>query len=125
MMMTLGTFLFEIGSLPYQELSRRTDWRHGQSDRFGLRKASQFLGPGDDKITLTGALFPGTIGSFSSIETVRDMAGTGEAFTMLDGQGNVLGQWLIRSLDTRQSVFFVDGVARKADFTLELERTDG
>ncbi len=125
MMMALGPFLFEIGTAPYSELQRSTEWTYAQAERFGARKASQFTGPGDDKITLTGAIYPGqTPAKTSSLDTLRAMADAGEAYLLMDGQGNVMGHWLIRSLSDNRSVFFVDGVARKADFSLALERTD-
>lgn len=122
MMMALDLFVFELASLPYQELARRLEWRHAQAERFGARPASQYVGPGASKITLSGALYPGEIGSWSALSTIEQMADTGDAFLLTSGSGFVLGEFFIRSLDVRESVFFVDGVARKADFTLELER---
>ena len=122
MMMSLGLFVFEIGTLPYQELSRSQSWRHATVDRFNALPASQFTGPGEDSITLTGALYPGLAGSYSALDTIRAMADAGDDYVLLDGLGNVLGNWFIPSLETKASVFFVDGVARKADFTLALKR---
>ncbi len=58
MMMSLGLFLFEIGTLPYQQLARSSEYRFAESERFGARSAQQFTGEGDDKITLSGALYP-------------------------------------------------------------------
>ncbi|WP_443749693.1 phage tail protein [Asticcacaulis solisilvae] len=122
MMMTLGLFGFEIGTLPYQELARQTEWRYGKGDRFRARPAVQYLGPGTDKITLTGALYPSLAGKFSSLDTIRSMADAGQSYLMLDGLGNVMGSWIINSLSDNRSIFFVDGVARKGEFTIELER---
>ncbi|MDC7683265.1 phage tail protein [Asticcacaulis sp. BYS171W] len=124
MMMALDLFVFELASLPYQELAKRLEWRHAQAERFGARPASQFVGPGAHKVTLSGALYPGEVGSWSALSTIEAMADTGEAYLLISGTGVVLGEFFIRSLDTRESIFFVDGVARKADFTLELERSE-
>lgn len=52
------------------------------------------------------------------------MAATGEAYVLVTGTGNILGNWSIRSLSEKQELFFVDGAARKSDFTLELVRGD-
>lgn len=126
MLMALDMFAFEIGTLPYQELQRRWSWRHAQAERFGARPASQFLGPGAEDIELTGALHPGEgIGAYSAIDTLRDMAGTGDAFTLVTGVGEVLGEFFIRGIELRQDLFFVDGAARRSDFRLTLERADG
>lgn len=126
MLMALDMFAFEIGTLPYQELQRRWDWRHASSERIGARAAFQYLGPGEETIELTGALYPGEgIGSYSSIATIVEMGGTGDAYPLVSGVGQVLGAFIIRGLDMRQDLFFVDGAARRSDFRLSLERVDG
>ncbi len=122
MMMALGLFLFEIGTMPYQELTRSQSWNHAETMRFGARPVSQFTGPGNDSISLSGALYPGYIGTYSAIDTIRAMADAGEDYVLLDGLGNVLGSFYIPSLEVKTTTFFVDGVARRADFTLTLKR---
>ncbi|GGZ31965.1 phage tail protein [Asticcacaulis endophyticus] len=124
MMMTLGMFIFELASMPYQELQRRTSWRHAQTERFGARPALQYVGPGEETITVSGVLYGGVIGSYGAIEQIREMADAGDAYTMVSGTGEVLGEWAILSLDEKRSNFFVDGMHRKSDFTIELKRAE-
>ena len=124
MMMSLGMFVFSLPTLAYQDLARRTDWRFSTTSRVGARAASQGVGPGDDRISLSGALLPDVAGDMASIETLRKMGDTLDAHRLVDGLGRVLGEWVIDSLDETQSVFFEDGVARKTDFTLEIRRVD-
>lgn len=122
MMMSLDLFLFEIGTLPYQQLAQEWNWRHSKSERFGARPAAQFVGVGDETVTLSGALYPGLIGDWSSFDTIRDMADAGEAYLLMGGDYTVHGSFFIRRVSRTADLFFVDGVARRADFTLELER---
>lgn len=123
MMMALDMFVFEIGTLPYQKLQQNFEWRFAQAERFGARPASQFIGVGAEKITLTGALhFDHGIGSWSGVDDMLVMADTGDAYTLTSGSGDVLGDYFIRKFDLGQDLFFVDGAARRGDFTLELER---
>lgn len=125
MLMALDMFAFEIGTLPFQELQRRFSWRFAKGDRVGVRPASQFLGPGDESVDLSGALYPGEgIGAWSSIDTLRAMADEGAAYVLTSGTGDVLGDFVITGLDLRQGLFFVDGAARTGDFSLSLERVD-
>ena len=124
MMMSLDTFIFEIGTLPYQQLEETWGWRYGKSDRFGARAAAQYLGPGDQTMRMTGRLYPGFAGSYSSFEKIRELADAGKSYSMLNGRQEVLGQFFIRSLGLSSDTFLVDGFARKADFTLELERAE-
>ncbi len=125
-MMMLDMFAFEIGTLPFQEMQRRFEWRFAEGERLGVRPAMQFLGPGAETIDLSGAIYPGEgIGAYSSLDTLREMAATGDAYSLAAGTGDVWGAFAIRSLALTQSLFFVDGAPRKSDFTLSLVRADG
>lgn len=124
MMMSLGMFVFSLPTLAYQDLQRKTAWRHAETSRVGARAANQFLGPGTDGITLGGVLVPDVAGDAGAIETLRAMGAKGEPYPLVDGRGNVLGAWVIESLDEGQQNFFQDGLARKTDFSLSLKQVD-
>lgn len=125
MLAALGLFVFELGTLPYDELRRRAEWRHATAARVGARPASQYVGPGEDTISLSGTLVPEMAGSQSAIEVVRAMADEGEAYPLVDGEGRVFGLYVIRGLDERQGAFIASGLPRKIEFSLDLERIDG
>lgn len=124
MMMALGMFVFSLETLAYQELQRQTDWRHGSTSRIGTNPARQFLGRGDDSITLPGVLFPGLAGSPLSLDALRMMGDTGKAWPLVEGTGKIYGLWVIESLSDTRTVFFRDGAARRIEFTLKLTRID-
>lgn len=125
-MLALDMFIFQIGSMPYQELRQRFEWRFGESERFRVRPSNQFLGVGAETVELAGVLYPGDgIGSYSSIDTLKDLAATGDSYVLTAGTGEVMGDFIIHSLDLTRSVFFEDGAARKSDFSLSLGRVDG
>ena len=90
----------------------------------GARDASQFVGPGDDSLSIGGCVVPEGGGSFASIETLRDMAATGEVYPFVEGTGRVLGNFVIVGLDERAGYLMDDGRPRKVDFTLDLSRVD-
>lgn len=123
-LLTLGMFLFGLDSMAYDHLRRRTSWRHGTSERFGARPASQFLGPGEDNITLAGRLVPEVAGQFVALQIVRTMADTGDDYPLVDGLGRVLGHFRIVSLEEDQLMVMAGGLPRGVDFTIELERAD-
>lgn len=124
MLMSLDLFLFEIGTLPFQQLQQQWEWRYAKTDRFDARPASQFVGVGAEAISLSGALYPGTAGDWSSFATITDMADRGEAYLLMSGLGDVMGSFFITRLARSAEIFTVDGFPRKGDFTLELERAD-
>lgn len=125
MLMALDMFVFEIGTLPYQQLQEKHTWRYGESERFRARPAQQFVGVGEETITLTGALYPGDgIGDYSQIPRLREMADDGVAYVLTSGTGLEMGMWIITDLDVSKSHFLDNGVPRKADFSLTLKRAD-
>ncbi len=124
MMAALGLFVFGLHTVPYQQLSRQTQWRHPANARVGRRPARQFVGPGDDTITLSGTLYPEITGGKVSLALLREMAATGKAWPLIEGNGTFHGLFVIDDLAETGSVFFPDGAARKIDFSLKLIRVD-
>ncbi|EWC40195.1 phage tail protein [Stutzerimonas stutzeri] len=124
MMMALGMFVFSLETLAYQEFQRQTEWRHGSTSRIGTNPARQYLGRGDDSITLPGVLLPALAGSQLSLDALRTMADTGKAWPLVEGTGKIYGTWIIESLSETRTLFFRDGQARRIEFTLVLKRID-
>lgn len=123
-MMALGLFIFGLKSLPYQQLQRSRNWRLPSQNRVGKRAARQFLGPGDDTITLNGTLYPEVTGGRMSLALLTAMAEEGKAWPLIEGSGVLYGLFVIASLEETKTYFFSNGEARKIDFTLKLERID-
>ena len=121
-LMALGLFVFEIPTLAYSELQRRTDWRHARAARIGARDAAQFVGPGEDTICLQGAVYSEITDGPVSLELLREMADQGEALPLVDGSGTVLGSYVITALDERHKAFHDNGRPRRIDFSLDLLR---
>ena len=124
MMLSLGMFVFSLSTLAYQELQRQTNWRHASNSRVGAPPALQFVGRGDDTITLPGIILPELAGSVLSLDALRLMANTGKAWPMVEGTGRIYGLWVIESLSETKTVFFRNGTPRRIEFTLTLKRTD-
>jgi phage protein U len=124
MMMALGMFVFGLPTLAYQELQRQTEWRHPSTSRIGARPARQYIGPGEDSITLPGLLVPELTGETLSLDALRIMADTGKAWPLIEGTGKIYGLWIIDSLQETRTLFFADGASRRIEFTLSLKRVD-
>lgn len=123
MMMCLGQFVFSLATLAHQELQRQTSWRHASTNRVGARAAHQFLGPGEDTITLPGVILP-EFGQRTSLDEIHDMADTGEAWVLVDGNGRNYGQYVIT--DKAETGSYLDqlGRPRRIEFSITLKRVD-
>ncbi|WP_338724664.1 phage tail protein [Pseudomonas tolaasii] len=124
MMLALGMFVFSLPTAAYQELQRQTEWRHASNNRIGAVPARQFLGRGDDTVTLPGIILPELSGSALSLDAIRLMANTGKAWPMVEGSGRIYGLWVIESLGETKTLFFRDGTPRRIEFNLSLKRID-
>ena len=124
MLLALGLFAFSIDTLAFDEVARRADWRHVTSMRIGARDATQFTGPGVETIALPGSVYLEIADGRVSIDELRRMADTGDAWSLVDGRGYVYGSYVITGIDDRGKVFFPDGTPRQIDFAIDLLRVD-
>ena len=124
MMLTLGLFVFQLQTLPYQSLQQSLDYRWPSNNRIGQRGAYQFLGIGEDKITLSGVLLPEITGGALSMLAWKTMAELGKAWPLIGGDGAIYGMYVVASMTQTQSVFFADGSARRIEFSMTLTRVD-
>lgn len=125
MLMCYGLFVFSVHTAPFDSVQRSTEWRWPSNNRTGGEPAYQFVGRGEDQITLNGVPMPAYTGGPSSLNMLREMAERGEPYLLMRGDGKVLGYWLIASLNETASELIFDGNAQKIEFQLTLKRYDG
>lgn len=124
MLMAVGQFVFGLSTLAYEELKRSNNWRHPSSSRVGARPSRQFVGVGDDQITLSGWVSPELVGKHASVAELRAMADTGQAWAVVSGTGEVFGQYVIESLNETGTLFLGNGKPRRVAFDIQLTRAD-
>lgn len=120
-MLSLGDFVFGINTAAYEQLRRSTRWRWAAQQRLGRDPARQFLGSGDDAITLAGVIYTTFRGGLGQIQTLRERASQGVPRLMADSFGLIHGHWIIEGLDETQTEFFANGAPRKIEFNLSLK----
>ncbi|WOZ78516.1 phage tail protein [Kosakonia sacchari] len=124
MMLALGLFVFMRQTLPFQNMDRTSAFNWKNNARVGKRAAFQYLGPGEETIDITGALYPELTGGVLSLAAVRLMADQGRSWPLIDGTGMIYGMYVISSVIEKGSEFYSDGSPRKINFTLKLTRVD-
>lgn len=121
-LLALGDFRFSIDTAAYQEFQRTTEYRWPKQERIGQGPARQFVGLGDDTITLPGVVYPHNRGGLGQVATMRAMAGQGLPLMLVSGTGEVLGKFVIETVEENASAFFSDGAPRRQAFSLKLGR---
>ncbi len=122
MMMIYGMFVFELRTAPYQTFNHTLDFRHVKNDRVGKSAKWQYAGPGEDKITLAGTLYPEVTGGDVSLELLKTSAYMARPMPLIEGTGTIYGMYVITNLVIERTEFFTDGKAKKIDFNLSLSR---
>jgi phage protein U len=130
-LMTLGDgkaqFRFAVDTAAYQSLTRRTEWRWPAQERLWNEPARQFTGKGTDEITLDGVILPHFKGGLGQIKAMRELADAAlrdaagaRPLTLVTGYGDVLGEWVITSIEEEQPTIFERGVPLEQRFKLTL-----
>lgn len=120
-MMALGDYRFSLNAAAYQELTRTNSWRWPTVDRIGARPASQFVGPGEDSIQMTGCIYPHFKGGLGQLDAMRAEADKGEPLILVDGTGKNWGKYVITDIREGQTTFFSNGAPRRQDFDITLQ----
>ena len=123
-LMAFGPFAFGMQTAAYDELRRQMQFKHGAAVRVGERDSYQYLGAGEEIVTLSGTVAPGVTGTLASITQLEAMGAGGQAYVLVDGAGYVYGVYFIDRIETTQRYFLDDGTPRRVDFSVTLYRSD-
>lgn len=121
----LGNYKFMLTNAVPQAFQRSTAYNWPQQQRYGQRPTSQYVGQGDDVITMTGVIFPEFRGGMHEVEKWRAMAATGRPHLLISGRGEIFGYWLIENIEEEQSLFALAGAFRKQTFSLRIRHHHG
>ncbi|EZJ53749.1 phage P2 GpU family protein [Escherichia coli 2-005-03_S4_C2] len=123
-MMIYGMFVFQLSTLPHQQIQQSRNWRHVKNERINRSASWQYIGAGDDTITLSGLLYPEITGGEVSLTALTSQAYVGRPWPLIDGVGQIYGMYVITGLNTTRSELDRYGRARKIEFTVTFERVD-
>jgi len=124
-LLALGAHIFEIAPLNFQALDRQTEALWPSVPRFGNAPGRQFVGYGENPVTISGLLFPEEFGGRGEFEALRAtqaaalpvmMVGWAAAGTA----GRVFGKVVILSISDTQSIISANGQGRKLEYTIEV-----
>lgn len=124
-MMALGAFRFGMRQEAYQEFERQTGYRWEKLNPVGAAPALQYLGPGDDAITLSGVIYPHFRGGLRQVDGMRAQAGLGIPMMLTSGGGAVFKRWAIVEVGETRRYFLPDGAPREIEFSMGLEARGG
>ena len=124
MMMVYGMFVFELKTIPHQQMQQSKTWRHVKNERINRSAKWQYIGAGDDQIILSGVLYPQITGGKVSLAVLDTQAYTGRPWPLISGTGQIFGMYALTQLQTTHTEFDQYGEAKKIEFTITFQRED-
>lgn len=121
-LLMLGGFKFSLNTAVFQQMERGTSWRWAAQERVGQLDALQCTGPGEDRVTLPGVIYPEFRGGLGQLDDLRRLAGEMKPVRLLNGAGGVLGMWVIEKVEETASGFSPQGTPRKQEFIVSLRK---
>lgn len=121
-LLMLGGFKFSVNTAVFQELRRHTSWRWPAQERVGQLDALQYTGPGEDNITLPGVIYPDFKGGPKQLDDLRAIGDAGKPVRLISASGDVMGLWVIQSVEEIASGHKQDGSPRKQEFTVSIRK---
>lgn len=118
--MSLGLFVFEATTLPYQTHEHAASYEWSKKQIIGKGPQYQPLGRGEQTRSLSGELVEGITGGHKELDKLRDMMHRGRSWNLTTGEGEDLGAWFISSVRETGEYFKPGGGARVTQFSLEL-----
>lgn len=119
----LGGFEFSVRHAPPQRLERSQEWRWPSQALIGRAPALQWVGPGAERITFDGVIFPEH--EPGRLDGLRWRAAMGLPLPLSDGGGAFLGFHVIASLTETVPVIGPGGRALQQEWRLVLQRYGG
>jgi phage protein U len=119
----LGAFTFDVFPVNVHEVERQMGADYAAKDIVGAMRPREFTGEADDRVKLSGRLFPQRLGGVAGIGALQALARTGEPQLLIRGDGEVLGWYLIEQVTDKHSFLDVAGVGRMIELDVELIKT--
>lgn len=125
-LLALGPHIFEIAPLNFQQIERGTEALWPTISRFGGRPGRQFTGYGDDRVSISGLLYPDEIGGRNEYEAIRATQAAALPVLMLGWAtglsiaASLFGRVVILNVKDTQSSINRQGYGRKIEFSIEV-----
>lgn len=131
--------LYHLGDLQFRTLpfsvgdvaaSRAADW--APKDVIGTMRPREYVGPGDERLSLSGVLFPLALaagseghsdgGGLRHLDRLEAMQRAGVPFPLVRGDGRHMGWFVIESVTRGDSRLTAVGIGRQVDYGIQLVR---
>lgn len=120
-MMMLGPYMFSVATAAPQQVSRTASYSWPSQERVGRRPLLQWTGRGSERLEIEGMIYPQYRGGLRQVQAMRELAGLGKRWLLVDGLGVVYGLFAILQVEETGALYDRYGAPRRINFRLQLE----
>ena len=126
MLMAWGGYVFEMGAMAFDKLTRQTKARWKDHEIIGRRPAGQYLGPDKCTLTISGVTFPNDDGAGAAAQVAALEAAclAGEVYCLVTGSGSVSGPYRLELIDPEESFHDANGNPGRVGYALTFAAHD-
>ncbi|WP_175651272.1 phage tail protein [Pseudomonas sp. Marseille-P9899] len=112
-------FYFNLDTAAFHELKRSSGFNWNGQERLSRSKAQQAVSLGDDRVTISGAIYPNFKGGLGQLQRLRSIARQLKPLSLSTGYGEMLGTWCLVNISEEQNALMAGGIPGRQGFTLE------
>jgi phage protein U len=117
-----GDLRFDVEPFNVHETDHATDTDWARKEIVGAAIYREWVGENDEEITLRGRVFPYRIGGLSELEIMEACRYHGVANTLIRGDGQMLGWYVIEQLARAHRFLGAEGVGQLVNFEATFAR---
>ncbi|MCO5734139.1 phage tail protein [Rhizobium sp. SSA_523] len=122
MLYMIGALSLDTKPFAVDDLQRSSSVDFAQKPIVGGMVAREFMGEGEDKITLSGQILPFRTGGLTELEMARQLMLSGQPLPVLRGDGARLGWFTLDKIAETHRDLMRDGVGFFIKHSLELTK---
>ncbi len=126
MLLAWGGFVFETSNLAFERLRQSSETRWRDHEIIGRQPAGQYLGPGRQRVTVTGAIFPAEDGAApgAQIAAMQLASRKGLVSCLVSDFGSVAGPYRLERVERDETFHDAAGMPGRIGYTLEFAAHD-
>lgn len=118
----LGGVVMDTRPFNADKFERRASADLVQKAVMGGLQPSEFMGEGEESLTLSGQLLPFKTGGLTELDVLDEMRRTGARFPVMRGDGKRLGTYAITDISERHRELMRDGVGFVVKYSVRLRK---
>lgn len=122
MLYMLGVLRIQVAPFNVADVSERGSTDYVAKPVVGTEPPLEYVGEGSNEMSLSGQLFPMSLGGLDELELLRQMRISGQPQYLMRGDGRPMGWFAIMSVDARHSYLNSQGVGKQVEVQISLRR---